>query len=41
MGRGGGAATAGSEILVCGLVARYYFTRSLNPAATMSIFQAA
>jgi len=40
-GRGGGAATAGSEVLVCGLVAHYYFARSLNPTATMSIFQAA
>ena len=35
------AATAGSEVLVCGLVARYYFTRSLYTTATKSIFQAA
>jgi hypothetical protein len=41
MGRGGGAATAESEVLVRGLAARSYFTRPLNPVATMSIFQAA
>ena len=29
------------EVLVYGLVARYYFTRPLKPTATMSIFQAA